>query len=281
MSAPGSLTGGLAGRYPMLTEPVHDVATTQSLIAALQATMQPAAANKRGVVVIPGARKGAPVTRKLADEPSPLALHTRHGIVMGAVVIIVFVSMLTMSPLSARGSSPLFQSVIQWVQSQQLAWNLDGHVMSMTQNQDQADTTGNMPVPPPMNLPKSQYVALARQAAINAGIPPDYFVRQINAESGFNPYAVSPSGAVGIAQFMPSTAAGMGVNPYDPVSALNGAARYMANYYHQYGNDYAKALAAYNAGSGTVDNAIRLGGAAWMNYIPPETRNYINRIMGI
>jgi soluble lytic murein transglycosylase-like protein len=116
---------------------------------------------------------------------------------------------------------------------------------------------------------------------MDAGIPPDYFVRQINAESGFNPNAISPAGAVGIAQFLPSTAAGLGVNPYDPISALRGAAKYMASYYNTYGKDYAKALAAYNAGGGTVDRAVRLGGASWMNYLPAETRHYIYIIMGI
>ena len=106
-------------------------------------------------------------------------------------------------------------------------------------------------------------------------------MRQIYVESGFNPNAVSPSGAVGIAQFVPSTAAGLGINPYDPVSALKGAAQYMASYSRQYGGDYAKALAAYNAGSATVSYAVSVGGANWMNYLPAETRAYIHTIMGI
>jgi soluble lytic murein transglycosylase-like protein len=54
----------------------------------------------------------------------------------------------------------------------------------------------------------------------------------------------------------------------------------MSGYYKQYG-DYAKALAAYNAGSGTVDYAIKAGGANWMSFLPAETRNYIFKIMGI
>ncbi len=132
-----------------------------------------------------------------------------------------------------------------------------------------------------MNLPKSQYVAIARQDAIAVGISPDYFVRQINEESGFNPNSVSPSGAVGIAQFLPSTAAGLGVNPWDPIQALRGAARLMANYAHNYGGDYAKALAAYNGGSGTLQYAVTNCGANWLNCLPGETRHYIYVIMGI
>jgi len=146
----------------------------------------------------------------------------------------------------------------------------------------QNNPSQQLPTPPPVILPSSQYVAIARQDAINAGISPDYFVRQINQESGFNPNAVSPAGAVGIAQFLPSTAAGLGFDPYNPIAALNGAAHLMANYSHNYGGDYAKALAAYNGGPGAVQNALNGCGAAnWMNCLPGETRNYIRTIMGI
>jgi len=132
-----------------------------------------------------------------------------------------------------------------------------------------------------MTLPKSQYVAIAQQDAIAVGISPDYFVRQINNESGFNPNADSPAGAVGIAQFLPGTAAGLGINPWDPIQALREAAQLMANYAHQYGGDYAKALAAYNGGTGTVQNAVNNCGANWLNCLPGETRHYIYVIMGI
>ena len=134
---------------------------------------------------------------------------------------------------------------------------------------------------PPIVLSMSAYVAMARQDAIANGISPDYFVRQIQVESGFNANAYSPAGAVGIAQFLPSTAAGLGVNPYDPISALAGAARYMASYARQYNGNYAMALAAYNAGGGTVQYAVAAGGANWMNFLPYETQQYILKIMGI
>ena len=126
----------------------------------------------------------------------------------------------------------------------------------------------------------NQYVNLARQDALEAGISPDIFVRQINEESGFNPYAISPAGAIGIAQFMPATAAGLGVNPRDPVDALQGAARLMAHYVRQYGGSYAQALAAYNAGPGRVALAIYFGGWNWRAYLPYETRAYIRIILG-
>jgi len=126
---------------------------------------------------------------------------------------------------------------------------------------------------------ETDYVSLARQYATEFGISPDLFVRQINQESGFNPNAISWAGAIGIAQFMPATAAGLGVNPYDPVDALRGSASLMASYVNQYGS-YAKALAAYNAGPGAVQYAVNAGGANWQAYLPSETQHYIAIILG-
>jgi soluble lytic murein transglycosylase-like protein len=183
-----------------------------------------------------------------------------------------------LSPLSnGQIKLPVFSNIGNWVHAQQLGWQMQAHENAMPQ---QVSGVSN-PVLPPMTLPKSQYVAIAQQDAIAVGISPDYFVRQINNESGFNPNADSPAGAVGIAQFLPGTAAGLGINPLDPIQALRGAAQLMANYAHQYGGDYAKALAAYNGGSGTVQNAVNNCGANWLNCLPGETRHYIYVIMGI
>lgn len=123
------------------------------------------------------------------------------------------------------------------------------------------------------------YQQMATQAAQRAGINPTYFLRQIQLESNFDPQAQSSSGAVGIAQFMPSTAASLGINPYDPQSALNGAAQLMARYANEFGGDYSKALAAYNTGEGTVLNAIQNGGAQWLSLMPVSAQNYIRTIM--
>ena len=81
-------------------------------------------------------------------------------------------------------------------------------------------------------------------------------------------------------QFLPSTAAGLGINPYDPVSALYGAARYMASLSAQFGGNYSMGLAAYNAGSGAVQSAVNRGGANWLYLLPLETQNYVLKIMG-
>ena len=92
----------------------------------------------------------------------------------------------------------------------------------------------------------------------------------IEAESAFNPSALSPKGAIGLGQLMPDTAQSLGVNPYDMAQNLDGAARYLLTQLAEFGT-VDLALAAYNAGPHRV---IEYGG------VPPfaETRNYIARI---
>ncbi len=134
---------------------------------------------------------------------------------------------------------------------------------------------------PSLSVPagKQGYVELARADALEAGIPLDAFVRQINQESGFNPDGLSPAGAEGIAQFMPDTAAGLGIDPWNPVDSLQGAAHLMASYQRTYGGDYAKTLAAYNGGSGRLAYCMRSYGPAWFNCEPAETQAYIEKIL--
>jgi len=123
------------------------------------------------------------------------------------------------------------------------------------------------------------YHTLARQDAVNAHIDPDIFERQIAEESGFNPNAVSQAGAIGIAQIMPETAQGWGVDPHDPVASLSAAARAMAHYDTTY-QSYPKALAAYNAGTSRLDTALAQCGTGWRMCLPAETQRYIRAIMG-
>lgn len=106
------------------------------------------------------------------------------------------------------------------------------------------------------------------------GIDPELFVRQIQMESGFNPRAKSSAGAVGIAQFMPSTAKGMGFTAgVNPLRDLEMAAKLMAGHLRNNNGRYDLALAAYNAGQGNVN---KHGG------VPPfrETQNYVRNILG-
>lgn len=132
---------------------------------------------------------------------------------------------------------------------------------------------------PPPSQRGQDYPTIAREEAQAVGLPPVLFVRQIQQESGFNPNAVSSAGAIGIAQFMPQTAASLGVNPWNPYAALRAAARLMASYVKWYGGDYAKALAAYNAGSGWVGRAVAHCGVQWRVCLPVETQRYISLIL--
>jgi hypothetical protein len=97
---------------------------------------------------------------------------------------------------------------------------------------------------------------------------------QILAESNFNPNAVSPAGAQGIAQFMPGTAASYGLkDPFDPEQAIDTQAHMMSDLLRQF-RSIPLALAAYNAGPGAV---------AACDCIPPypETQAYVARILGL
>jgi len=125
------------------------------------------------------------------------------------------------------------------------------------------------------------YVITAWRAAVSHHINPVYFLRQINQESGFDSSAISPAGAIGIAQFMPGTAAGMGIDPWDPTQALNGAALYMERRLNEYGGNYAKALVSYNGGDGAVQNAVATCGTKWFNCVPSESHHYVCVILNM
>lgn len=105
---------------------------------------------------------------------------------------------------------------------------------------------------------------------------PTIFVKQIRQESGYQVNVISSAGAIGIAQFEMETASSLGVNPYNPDSALMGAAKLMVSYIHKY-HSYALALAAYNAGSSTVDSCLNTPN--WYDCLPLETEKYITAIL--
>ena len=116
---------------------------------------------------------------------------------------------------------------------------------------------------------------LARAAAENE-IPEEFFTRLIWQESRFDPAAVSPAGAQGIAQFMPGTAAARGlVNAFEPLQALQESASYLRELRTTFRGSLGLAAAAYNAGPGQVE--------AWLagrSGLPFETQAYVRIITG-
>jgi hypothetical protein len=107
-------------------------------------------------------------------------------------------------------------------------------------------------------------------------ISAEFIARLIWTESRFNPAAVSPKGAQGIAQFMPGTAVLRQLaDPFEPVSALVASIRYLAELRTRYGN-LGLAAAAYNAGEQRVENLIARGGGS----MPYETEDYVFKITG-
>ncbi|MEM8923630.1 MAG: transglycosylase SLT domain-containing protein [Actinomycetota bacterium] len=113
--------------------------------------------------------------------------------------------------------------------------------------------------------------ALFEAAGERHGVDPDLLAAVARTESNFDVDAVSPVGAQGLMQFMPATAAEMGVDPWDPASAIDGAARYLATSIEQF-DTIEEAIASYNAGRGAVR---RHGG------VPPfaETENYVDKVL--
>jgi len=270
---PGGATGQVAPRFiegALSTQPPIFV-TTPSLASSLQTALTSGTTGR--IVVIPGSRKRKQAETEKTPPGERVSPRLRQGMILAALLFVVITSLLTLGPL-ASGQYPfhIFSSFNSWFRSNTANQQLSAHPNAGQVN------TNNLPL---MQFPQSPYVGIAQQDAIAAGIPADYFVRQMNQESAFNPNAVSPAGAEGIAQFMPSTAAGLGINPWDPIQALRAAANLMASYTRSYGGNYAMALAAYNAGTGAVQHANYVCGSSWMSCLPYETRNYIYVIMGI
>lgn len=126
---------------------------------------------------------------------------------------------------------------------------------------------------PPTAQPYAEHIQAAEQ---RHGLPPSLLGRVLYQESRFRPDIINGStksrvGAVGIAQFMPATAADLGVDPLDPFQSIDGAARYLRRLFDRFGN-WPEAIAAYNWGQG---NVARRG----LENAPRETRDYLTQIL--
>lgn len=124
----------------------------------------------------------------------------------------------------------------------------------------------------PVHPRAANYEALIIQHAEANSLNPTLVRAVIQAESAFNPRAVSRVGAMGLMQLMPDTARELGVmNPFDPEDNIRGGTKYLRSLLDRFDGNVELALAAYNAGPGAVER---------YNGVPPyrETRNYVAKI---
>lgn len=127
----------------------------------------------------------------------------------------------------------------------------------------------------PVDVRRMQFANVIEAAAYRHGLEPALLHAVIQAESSYNPGAVSNKGAMGLMQLMPGTAARYGVrNPYDPQENIFGGARYLRDLMGMFRSDVRLAVAAYNAGE---HNVMKYG-----YQVPPfqETRDYVTKVLG-
>lgn len=121
----------------------------------------------------------------------------------------------------------------------------------------------------------TSYKDIFIEASRKYGVSYDLLTAMAQQESGFDPEAVSRSGAMGIMQIMPETAKGLGLeHPFDAYDNIMAGAKYISQKLKEFGGNVDKALAAYNAGSSVVKK---------YNGVPPygETQSYVKNIKAI
>ncbi|MDX2085573.1 MAG: lytic transglycosylase domain-containing protein [Candidatus Melainabacteria bacterium] len=134
------------------------------------------------------------------------------------------------------------------------------------------------PVVSGQNSGPSQYDAMILEAVQQHGqglVKPSLVKALIQQESNFDPNAKSSAGAGGLTQFLAGTAQGLGYSAadrFDPKKSIEMSVKYLVENLRRYNGDETKALAAYNAGPGNVDNG------RWTGF--SETRNYVQKITG-
>ena len=185
---------------------------------------------------------------------------------------------------AGNASAALAQGVVNSVQNTpKMPWEMDANELSQQ--------AGNTRQIDPTYQPRAQPQP---QPDVPTLSPTGLFARLINTESGGKQLdsngnlLTSSKGAQGISQLMPATAGnpGYGVTPIQnqsPEEYLRFGRDYLGAMINHFGGDQAKGVAAYNAGPGAIEKAVakadKLGGD-WKQYIPTETRKYVQRIVG-
>jgi len=147
-----------------------------------------------------------------------------------------------------------------------------------------APPAADVPIPISRPLPMKDRVVVrshheicssVTESAHSHNLPLPFFIRLLFQESGFKPNVVSRAGAQGIAQFMPETAATVGLtNPFDPIQAIAASARLLDDLVRRFGN-LGLAAAAYNAGPRRIQDWLDKKGK-----LPEETQHYVKTVTG-
>jgi len=260
MATGGGYSGPLSMRGGKPMRP--DVALAFDRLAAA------AAADGIALIVTSGYRSDAEQARLFAQNPDPKwvappgkSLH-RLG------------TELDLGPPSAYGwlaaNAPRF-GFVQRYSWEPWHWGFTRSAGSASLGYGAAIRDGRSAIP--AFVPR-QFVAAISQASQRWNVGAAVLAAQLYAESNFNPFARSPAGAQGIAQFMPGTAASYGLsNPFDPEASIDAQAHLMHDLLRQFGS-VPLALAAYNAGPAPVQAC---------GCIPdyPETQAYVAKILGL
>jgi hypothetical protein len=253
----GEYTGPLAYRQGKPMRP--DVAVAFDRLAA--------AAGRDGVslIVVSGFRSNAEQARLFAAHPDPRwvappgkSLH-RLG------------TELDLGPASAYGWLAAHAGAFHFVQ--RYSWEPWHYGFTLNAGSTSVGLGGDGRASLPSFVPP-QFAAPIAAAAQRWNVSAALLAAQLYAESGFNPFAVSPAGAQGIAQFMPGTARSLGLeDPFDAAKAIDAQGRLMRDLLRRFGS-VSLALAAYNAGPGAVSAC---------GCVPPypETQAYVARILGL
>jgi soluble lytic murein transglycosylase-like protein len=231
-------------------------------IAALRARFEPAAARPSATTAATGSSKAATTA---ADFTAALAAATTGAGTSTASATSALTSLLSGASTST-GSSTGVDATSLATLTRMLA-GLTGATATgpVTGSTAASPTSGARPAG------YDEYAAAIKQIATDEGVPASLLGALVWSESSFNADAVSSAGAKGLAQLMPGTAAGLGVNIDDPIDNLRGGARYLRQMLDRF-DTVDEALAAYNAGPNAVQ---RYGG------VPPyaETQNYVAKVL--